>query len=84
MGPGTSLGKKSRGIYWKCRCKCGKEIIKSGRRLREGVNLSCGECSEIGKNYGYLTVLSFEKVENGEKIWRCKCNHCGNEILKTT
>lgn len=84
MGPGTSIGKTTRNIYWKCRCKCGNEIIKEGRSLRKGMALNCGECSEIGKTYGYLTVLSFEKTEGGEKIWRCKCTQCNNEILKTT
>lgn len=28
--------------YWKCICKCGKEVICSGKDLREGKRVSCG------------------------------------------
>lgn len=27
---------------WRCRCTCGKEVIVSGPRLRQGHNKSCG------------------------------------------
>lgn len=31
---------------WKCKCKCGKEVICSGHNLRQGKKLNCG-CKKI-------------------------------------
>lgn len=30
------------GLYWKCRCDCGKTVIAKGSRLRNGCTISCG------------------------------------------
>ena len=32
--------------YWKCRCDCGNEVIRSGNSLRGGNTISCG-CNKI-------------------------------------
>ena len=63
-------GKKKNIYYWKCRCDCGKEVIKNGDSLRRGHTKSCG-CANIknhagpkikdltGKRFGKLLVLEF-------------------------
>lgn len=33
---------KENRAMWKCRCKCGNEIIVSGKSLRQGNTTSCG------------------------------------------
>lgn len=75
---------------WKCRCECGKEIIVDGTSLRTGNTTSCGcrrlsaEKSEIGKQYGELTVISVAGRTNAKKIlWNCKCS-CGKMVTVTT
>lgn len=37
-----SNGKKKSYYYWKCRCECGKEVVRSGESLRRGATKSCG------------------------------------------
>lgn len=37
-----ALNNKDGRAAWKCRCKCGKEIIVSGKSLRSGNTKSCG------------------------------------------
>ena len=58
---------------WKCRCKCGNEVVVMGKHLRSGNTQSCGcykkerireinqekHIDMIEKTYGYLTVLGF-------------------------
>lgn len=77
---------------WKCKCRCGKEIIVKGVYLRNGKVKSCGcyqkeqtskVCSKdlIGQTIGNFTILeSIQGEKNGERHkWRCRCNLCGNE-----
>ena len=70
---------------WVCLCDCGKEVIISGKSLRNG-RLSCGCKSkngkdELGNKYGKLTVIAEAGVEKyGAKMWLCKCD-CGGEIV---
>ena len=77
---------------WKCKCRCGKEIIVKGVYLRNGKVKSCGcyqkeqtskACSKdlIGQTIGNFTVLeSIQGEKSGERHkWRCRCNLCGNE-----
>lgn len=75
---------------WKCRCECGKEIIVDGTSLRTGNTTSCGcrrlsaEKTEIGKQYGELTVISVAGRTNAKKIlWNCKCS-CGKMVTVPT
>lgn len=35
--------------YWKCKCDCGKEVVRSGNSLRGGYTKSCG-CNQRLKN----------------------------------
>lgn len=58
---------------WRCKCKCGNEVVVIGKHLRSGNTKSCGcyqkervrEINQekhkdmIGKTYGHLTVLDF-------------------------
>lgn len=37
-----SNGKKRNIYYWKCKCDCGKEVIRTGNALRRGATKSCG------------------------------------------
>lgn len=66
---------KDRKARWKCICRCGKEVIVLGKKLRNGDTKSCGcyqkeraiesnmkrSGSLVGKRFGKLKVLS----ENG-------------------
>lgn len=86
---------KKKASLWKCRCKCGKEIIVRGSSLTSGNTKSCG-CSRnklydkrrkdlTGKRFGRLVAISYttRKTKNGtEVLWRCRCD-CGNEVTVT-
>ena len=37
--------------------------------------------NRVGEKYGRLTVIKFDREENNEYYWICKCD-CGNEIIK--
>ena len=73
---------------WECQCSCGNIIICSGSELRKGQRTSCGQrCNniknEIGKDYGFLTVLKKDNTKPQEFAdhcvhWICKCNLCGS------
>lgn len=60
---------------WKCQCECGKEIIVDGTSLRTGNTTSCGcrrlsaEKTEIGKQYGELTVISVAGRTNAKRSY---------------
>jgi len=78
--------------YYKCKCLCGKENIKSIslNSLRNGSSKSCGciklekteklDLENINKKYGFLTVISrnFEDIRKGLYYW-CKCD-CGSPL----
>lgn len=76
--------------FFVCRCDCGSitEPI-CGKKLRDGDIVSCGcdksekhiDFSIIGKKFGKLTVLSFDKIIGHSSYWKCKCD-CGNEVSK--
>jgi hypothetical protein len=77
---------KSRGNYWNCVCKCGKERKLSNRALKTSKSCGChfkrtqakNKIKE-GKTYGYLTVS--EIIETGK--WGIKCGVkcvCGTEF----
>ena len=64
---------KDKRAQWLCKCKCGNEVIVSGKNLRSGNTQSCGcyhieklrenrkqlHQDMIGKTYDYLTVLDY-------------------------
>lgn len=76
---------------WRCRCKCGAEIIRAAGELRKaqlnGIAASCG-CEKMhsrrldltGDQYADLTVIGAGKSKGS---WRCRCR-CGNEIETST
>ena len=82
----TVLGRaenKNNRAMWKCKCKCGKETIVSGKSLRNGETKSCGCLKKevliqrniekggdlTGQRFGKLVVLNFFdwKVRNNGK-----------------
>lgn len=84
---------KNRRTMWKCLCSCGNECVVRGDLLKDGTTTSCG-CAqkentikanfkdEVGKTYGYLTVISplTEKDKDGVTMWVCRCK-CGEEVV---
>lgn len=58
-------GKKKNIYYWKCKCDCGKEVIRNGDSLRRGHAKSCG-CANIKSHAGPaikdLTGKRFSKL----------------------
>lgn len=41
--------KKRVTYFWKCKCDCGNEVVRSGNSLRGGYTKSCG-CNQIKEN----------------------------------
>ncbi len=90
---------KGKGIYWKCKCECGK--IKSFRTnaLKNGKVKSCGcqnhnQASErlfkdiSNQRFGRLVAKEIDhkladKNGNTKYYWKCQCD-CGNEIVVVT
>lgn len=74
----TPSGQQQR--IWHCLCECGNEKDIYASQLKNGKG-SCG-CSRkkgddlIGKTYGRLTVIAFDRAVNGRDYWLCKCS-CG-------
>lgn len=76
------------GIIWECQCDCGNMTYVSTHSLMSGNTSSCGKCGYhhsiisknlIGQVFGKLIVVekTDERDNNGEIIWRCKCE-CGS------
>ncbi len=72
---------------WKCLCKCGNIHYVQTGHLNSGETNSCGcerhsfnDKNMIGKRFGRLTVLNYEKSEKQGRLYKCKCD-CGNIIL---
>lgn len=42
-------GKKRVTYFWKCKCDCGNEVVRSGNSLRAGYTKSCG-CNQVREN----------------------------------
>ncbi len=82
-------GKISVKVKWICDCDCGNKKEIFGTSLIQGKTISCG-CSIkgidplgvkslIGKNFGYLKVISYVKSAK----WKCQCNCGGTTIVNT-
>jgi len=67
--------------YWLCQCDCGNENLISAfsSNLKSGTVSSCG-CSYnrivnlVGKIFGRLTVLQFDRRDGERTFWICQCN----------
>ena len=44
-----SKGRKRKNIYWKCKCDCGNEVIRTEHSLKEERTRSCG-CNKINQS----------------------------------
>lgn len=77
------IGINNHHAEWKCRCDCGNIIIAKGDLLRNGSVRSCG-CNKIidetNNQYGKLTVLSMNRIDNHCALWNCQCE-CGNQVV---
>lgn len=75
------VGRKSRKVYWICRCECGTEKSISSYHITHGATTSCGCARSVdlsGKRFGRLIAM-WKKAEtnnHGSFIWVCKCD-CG-------
>ena len=71
---------------WRCRCDCGGEIDAPLHQLTAGYRKSCGCLSHpplkdyLGKRFSMLTVTGYAGKEDGQHLWRCKCD-CGKETV---
>lgn len=84
------------GVYWECRCDCGKITQPTAYHLRKGVSQSCG-CRQkeivskhnakdiTDKRFGRLIALyrTGERGKDGSVVWRVRCD-CGCEFEATT
>ena len=72
---------------WNCKCDCGKEVIVTTQKLRNGTTRSCGCLKRkdlVGQKFGKLTVLkATEKRKHNSVVWECQCD-CGNTTYATT
>jgi hypothetical protein len=79
------------GARWNCDCDCGNKTISAGASLRKGQK-DCGCLTVkmlrsraidgmIGKKFGKLTVIEFDRKAPGsyELIFTCACN-CGERV----
>ena len=58
----SKSGKKRTYYYWRCRCKCGNEVVREGNALRRGATISCG-CNKF-----YKQKINYEKKKYQEQI----------------
>ena len=71
---------------WRCQCDCGGEIDAPLHQLTAGYRKSCGCLSHpplkdyLGKRFSMLTVTGYAGKEDGQHLWRCKCD-CGKETV---
>ena len=79
-----------RGVYWSCKCDCGKIKDICSADLKSGHAKSCGclnlnalhERLEdlIGQVFNYLKVIALDEKKREEKhqgYWFCRCLLCG-------
>ncbi|MCD7751035.1 MAG: transcriptional regulator [Lachnospiraceae bacterium] len=78
-------------VVWRCRCDCGKIVLRYSSQLKAGVKTNCG-CTPVnriredlaGQRFGSLTVIKpTEKRSNKRIVWECRCD-CGNTAFVQT
>ena len=54
--------------FWKCKCDCGNEVIRSGNSLRAGYTKSCG-CNQVEKKKENINMKKMLQIKiNTNKI----------------
>ena len=81
-------GKISTDAYYKCKCICGKKVVRKTNYLTTKKQPSCGnkECRGTSRKdltnkvFGRLTVIKYtQKIDKyGSAIWLCLCS-CGKQ-----
>jgi hypothetical protein len=80
-----TISGKTKRIYWKCACECGKTTSVLRHNLENGSTSSCG-ClgrEKAKKNYEDLVGRKFGRLVVIKRVgrkWLCKCE-CGNETI---
>ncbi len=85
----SAKGSTNRGVWWTCRCRCGKTCDVLGTLLVTGRKTHCG-CKTVrtqpisditGQVFGRLTALypTAERSAKGSVLWHCVCA-CGREL----
>lgn len=85
---GRAEKKAANGVWWTCRCACGKTVHYPATLLKTGKRTHCG-CRTVkkyayadiaGQRFGRLTaVCRLDQADAyGSVIWRCRCD-CGEE-----
>lgn len=79
-----------KGGKWKCKCKCGNEVIVDTRNLNSGHTQSCG-CKKLEtKNIKDMTGFENQGIKVLERagsdnqqiaLWKCLCKNCGNIFI---
>lgn len=82
--------RKNGGIWWRCKCSCGKDYEVPGTLLVTGRRTNCGGKAHeknyatadiTGQKFNMLTALYPTSARNarGSVMWRCRCD-CGKEL----
>ena len=61
-----SNGRKRTFHYWKCRCDCGNEVVRSGNSLRNGDTKSCG-CNQIFQNRATHNLKKSKNIKSNTR-----------------
>lgn len=99
IGPDSQRNQQTgKSCYWLCRCICGNIVSRSHSAIRQSINphVNCG-CQKskrkdagkprrqlTGQSFGSLSVLSFSHIQAEDSYWRCKCEACGEECIKSS
>lgn len=83
----ASTQKKYGGVFWTCRCSCGKEVdvpatmLVQGRRTHCGCKPSFYSVDIRGQKFRNITALypTEQRTPKGDVIWHCRCD-CGKEF----
>ncbi len=85
----VDAGNRNGGLWWRCRCTCGKICEYPATLLATGKRTHCG-CKSVktttisdisGQRFGRLTALcpTEKRDAKGFVLWHCACD-CGREV----